>query len=324
MKKVLLLGASGYIGKHVAKELIRKGYLPICPQRRNCADLKRELNLDDKTAPLWDMTDTGSIRDVMDSHPEIDAVISCIASRTGAIKDSWEVDYKLNKNLLGVIKKHVRIKFILLSAICVQKPKLHFQFAKLAFEKELEGSGLDYTIVRPTAYFKSLAGQVERVKRGKRFIVFDSGKTTSTKPISETDLAIFLVKTIGSTSSRNKILFVGGPGPALSQKEMGKIIFDILISKPKFIYFPSQIFKIISAILYPFCLFSNGVRDTREFVKIAHYYATESMLVWDKGLNKYSAEATPESGQDTIKAFYSSILKSDTNEHVLKSNRLFK
>ncbi len=40
--------------------------------------------------------------------------------------------------------------FVLLSAICVQKPLLAFQKAKLAFEAHLPEQGLTYSIVRPT------------------------------------------------------------------------------------------------------------------------------------------------------------------------------
>ena len=57
----------------------------------------------------------------------------------------------------------------MLSAICVQKPKLAFQHAKLKFEDTLQTSGLNYAIVRPTAYFKSLTGQVKRVKQNRPF-----------------------------------------------------------------------------------------------------------------------------------------------------------
>ena len=38
---------------------------------------------------------------------------------------------------------------MLLSAICVQKPRLAFQHAKLAFKKQLIQSGLTYSIARP-------------------------------------------------------------------------------------------------------------------------------------------------------------------------------
>ncbi len=51
--------------------------------------------------------------------------------------------------------------FVLLSAICVQKPLLEFQRAKLKIETELQSQNdLTYAIVRPTAFFKSLGGQV--------------------------------------------------------------------------------------------------------------------------------------------------------------------
>ena len=51
--------------------------------------------------------------------------------------------------------------FVLLSAVCVQKPLLQFQLAKLAFEAKLREAGnITHSIVRPTAFFKSLAGQV--------------------------------------------------------------------------------------------------------------------------------------------------------------------
>ena len=55
-------------------------------------------------------------------------------------------------------------QFVLLSAICVQKPTLTFQAAKLKFEEALQASGLTYSIVRPTAFFKSLGGQVAPCK----------------------------------------------------------------------------------------------------------------------------------------------------------------
>ena len=78
--------------------------------------------------------------------------------------------------------------FVLLSAICAQKPMLAFQHAKLAFEESLISSGLGYSIVRPTAFFKSLSGQVERVRNGKPFLVFGDGRLTACKPISDADL----------------------------------------------------------------------------------------------------------------------------------------
>ncbi len=49
-----------------------------------------------------------------------------------------------------------------------------------------------YSIVRPTAFFKSLAGQVELVKTGKPYVMFGDGTLAACKPISERDLASFI------------------------------------------------------------------------------------------------------------------------------------
>ena len=47
------------------------------------------------------------------------------------------------------------------SGACMQKPLLEFQHAKLALEAKLqEAQGITHSIVRPTAFFKSVAGQV--------------------------------------------------------------------------------------------------------------------------------------------------------------------
>lgn len=81
--------------------------------------------------------------------------------RPGGIKDSWDIDYQATLNSLEAGRAQGAAHFVLLSAICVQKPLLEFQRAKLAFEAKLQEAGdITYSIVRPTAFFKSLAGQV--------------------------------------------------------------------------------------------------------------------------------------------------------------------
>jgi divinyl chlorophyllide a 8-vinyl-reductase len=70
---------------------------------------------------------------------------------------------------------------VMLSAFCVRKPLLQFQLAKLKFEEELIAASkaasapTSYSIVRPTAFFKSVSGQLEVVKGGFPFVVFGDG-----------------------------------------------------------------------------------------------------------------------------------------------------
>jgi divinyl chlorophyllide a 8-vinyl-reductase len=85
----------------------------------------------------------------------------CHPRAPGGIQDSWDIDYRATLNSLEAGRSQGAAHFVLLSAICVQKPLLEFQRAKLAFEAKLQEAGdITYSIVRPTAFFKSLAGQV--------------------------------------------------------------------------------------------------------------------------------------------------------------------
>lgn len=107
------------------------------------------------------------------------------------------MDYQATKNVLDAARKAGAKHFVLLSAICVQKPLLEFQRAKLKLEDELAAAGdITYSIVRPTAFFKSLAGQIKLVQQGKPYVMFGDGNLAACKPISEADLARFMADCI--------------------------------------------------------------------------------------------------------------------------------
>jgi divinyl chlorophyllide a 8-vinyl-reductase len=135
------------------------------------------------------------------------------------------VDYQAHSDALKLAGQAGIGQMVLLSAICVQKPLLEFQKAKLAFEQELIASGLRYSIVRPTAFFKSLSGQIERLRNGKPFFLFGDGALTACKPISDEDLGAFIASCVTDESCWNRILPIGGPGPAITPREQGRICF---------------------------------------------------------------------------------------------------
>ncbi|MEY4871843.1 MAG: hypothetical protein RLZZ563_1173, partial [Pseudomonadota bacterium] len=45
--------------------------------------------------------------------------------------------------------------------------------------------------------------------------------------------------------------------------------------------------------------------------RIGRYYATESMLLLDPVTGRYDADATPESGADTLFEFYARVLRGE-------------
>ena len=278
-------------------------------------------DLPDCTVVECQVTDASGLVSALGGY-SFDAVISCIASRSGEPADARQVDYQANKNLLAVASTQAT-HFVLLSALCVQRPRLAFQHAKLAFEEELRAAYIDHSIVRPTAFFKSLSGQIERVKNGKPFLVFGDGTQTACKPISEIDLATYLVECLTEPERRNRVLPIGGPGDALTAREQGHLLFELTGRPPTFRKVPPGLFTFVSGILTPLGKVVPALRAKAELARIGHYYATESMLVWDDVEQRYDADATPSAGSITLRAHYQRVLNEGIAGHEAGAHKLF-
>ena len=313
--KVLLLGYTGYIGTTLAKVLLEKNIQVVCPVRNEKRVKKKENIVFVNMSQIESFIETSKVKPT--------TVISCIASRKGGVTDSWDVEYTLNKFFLNLCKRVGINRFILLSAICVQKPTLEFQKAKLAFETLLKNSTLEYEIIRPTAFFKSLSGQIDRVKKGKSFLVFGNGELTTCKPISARDLSEFIIGFVLRKRAENKIHLVGGPGPPISPKNQAELLFKLSKNEKKITHISPNLFLVIIYVLMPLSKISKKIQDFREFLKIAYYYATESMLFWDEKNHAYSSDKTPEFGKDTLEDYYKKILDKDIVYKELKDQKLF-
>jgi divinyl chlorophyllide a 8-vinyl-reductase len=300
-QRVLVFGATGTIGRATVRALLSEGHHVICVVRKAVDLGAAEILISDVTALKPDAF----------SARHFDVAISCLASRTGVPDDAWRIDHDAQLAALQAVKAAGVKHFILLSAICVQKPKLAFQFAKLAFEEKLCASGLTWSIVRPTAYFKSLSGQVARVKAGKPFLVFGDGKLTACKPISDDDLARFLVSCMDDVSRHNTILPIGGPGPAITPKDQVKILSDLLGREVEMRKVPVSLFSAIIFGLQLGSLFSARLRNKVALARIGKYYATESMLVWDGQSARYDADATPAFGTETLSDYQAKLIAGD-------------
>ncbi|WP_128516261.1 NAD(P)H-binding protein [Tabrizicola thermarum] len=300
---VLLLGGTGTIGRATARALRADGHRVTALIRPEadadllpgCTILRGQVQPDPLAAAL----------------SGIDAVVSCLASRTGAPKDAWAVDHAANSTALkAAVAARVR-HFTLLSAICVQKPLLEFQRAKLAFEAELQAAPLDWTIVRPTAYFKSLSGQVARVRDNRPFLVFGDGRLTACKPISDADLGRYLSLTLSDPALRNRILPIGGPGPAITPLDQAAMLERLTGQPVRIRHVPVALMTTIVAVLTALGTLSPRLKAKAQLARIGRYYATQSMLVWNPATQSYDSDATPEFGTDRLEDHYAAMLRGE-------------
>ena len=303
-KRVLVLGATGTAGRATAEALVDAGHNVTCVVRPESEDTITP----GARLHFASVTDKASLRDFGFAGETFDAVISCIASRTGLPSDAWAIDHDANMGALEIAKAAGVPQFILLSAICVQRPRLEFQHAKLAFEEALIASGLTWSIVRPTAFFKSLSGQIARVQAGKPYLMFGDGKLTACKPISDRDLGAFIADCLVNPNRHNRRLPIGGPGPALTPLEMGREIFRLTGQPENFRKVPPALLTAIARGLSVVGKVVPKYAAKAELAKIGHYYATESMLVMDIATGRYSAAQTPEFGNDRLFDYYADVV----------------
>jgi divinyl chlorophyllide a 8-vinyl-reductase len=305
---IFLLGASGTIGKAVLAKLVSRGHAVICFGRTAPAALSPHVQ--------WiagDVTNADQLAQAMRSS-QCSVLISCLASRTGHPAEAQAIDCDAQIAAFAAAKSAGIKHIILLSAICVQKPKLAFQHTKLRAEAALINSGLSYSIVRPTAFFKSLSGQVQRVAAGKPFLLFGDGRGTACKPISDADLARYMVDCIDNPERQNRILPIGGPGPAITPQDQAEILFDLAGQPPRYRRVPLGLMRTIAGGLSAAAQIFPPLKSKAEMAKIGLYYASESMLVWDVQKGTYDAEATPETGSDNLRDHYTKLLAGEIND----------
>ena len=303
--RVCLLGATGTIGRATLRTFMRSGHDVVCFVRPRPAGARP---VDGARVRTVEMRDPAAIACDGFRGEAFDAVVSCMASRTGAPRDAWAVGHRMHIDALAAARNAGVRHFVLLSAICVQKPLLAFQHAKLAFEAALAGSGLTHSIVRPTAFFKSLSGQVERVKRGGPFLVFGDGTLTACKPIGDGDLAEYVAGCLEDDRRWNRVLPIGGPGGAITPRRQGEALFALLGREPRFRRVPVALLDGVIGALGAAARLAPALAAKAELARIGRYYATESMLVLDPGTGRYDAAATPSTGTETLFDHYEALV----------------
>ncbi len=223
MKRVLVAGATGYLGGFVAQELKARGYFV-----RALARSPKKLD------PLRDSLDeivTGEV-----TRPEtlehvcdgIDVVFSSIGiTRQKDGLTFRDVDYQGNKNLLDAALQAGVQKFVYVSAVNgAHLRHLDIVDAHEAFVDELEASGLAHTVVRPTGYFSDMREIFEMARKGRVWLI-GSG-TSRINPIHGADLAVVCADAI---ESRESEIAAGGPHTT-TWREAATLAFEVL-GRPK-------------------------------------------------------------------------------------------
>lgn len=232
VRNILLAGATGYLGRHLLKELMEKKNQVVAIVRKpNQLENPNEYYLEIKQA---EVTMPESLRDICKG---IDTVISTIGiTRQKDGLTYMDVDYQANMNLLEeAIKCDVK-HFVYISAINGNKYRhLKILEAKEKFVDALKCSGLNYTIVRPNGFFSDMKDFLGMAKSG-RIYLFGNGNQRF-NPIHGQDLAREIVANLDVL---NNEIAIGGPD-ILSLNEISMLALDALNKPIRITHLPDWI-----------------------------------------------------------------------------------
>lgn len=234
--KVLLAGATGYLGSHLAKAMLRQqmDFKAIArnPQKLSALGVPADQIIEAQ------LTDKQSLRGICSGF---DAVISTVGiTRQKDGLSYMDVDYQANKNLLEEALAAKVQKFVYVSVLHgAELQHLQICAAKERFVNELQASGMPFSIVRPSGFFSDMTEFYEMAKKGRAFL-FGDGQV-KVNPIHGADLAQVCVNAL---YEHNTSIDVGGP-EVLTHQAIAETAFNSLERKPKITYIPNWIRKIV-------------------------------------------------------------------------------
>ncbi len=243
MKKVLVAGATGYLGRYLIKELKKRRHWvrALARDKSKLVDIKSHI---DEIVEA-EVTNPVTLNGICNG---IDAVISSIGiTRQKDGLSFMDVDYQGNKNLLEkAIKSHVS-KFIYVSVLNAHLMKdLKVIQAKELFVADLKQSGLDYTVIRPTGFFSDMLEFLKMAKKG-RVSLFGDGRN-KINPVHGMDLAEVCVS---SLEKFDKEINVGGPA-TFTYREIAELAFRTLNKKPRVSTVPVWAIRVIIPLMRTF------------------------------------------------------------------------
>ena len=244
MKKVLVAGATGYLGNFVVKELKKRNYwVRVLIRKESQKEKFNNMEVDEFF--IGEVTQPKTIMGITEN---IDWVFTSIGITRQKDKLTYlDVDYQGNLNLLLEAEKTKVEFFEYVSVFGADKvPELKIIQAKEKFVDRLKQSSIKSSIIRPTGFFGDLKELLKMGKGGKMYLI---GKGENRiNPISGNDLAIACIDSMENSKSE---VNVGGP-KVYTQNQLAEVTFNALKIKGKSIHIPIWVRNLTYTLLKTF------------------------------------------------------------------------
>jgi len=271
-KIVTLVGATGFLGEKIAKELIAQG-AHVRAMVRATSNRKNLEKLGVTDFVTGDMMNPASLKEALAKSPLANAVIASAAGYTGHTKgDSPKTDTEGYRNLADATKAANISRFVLLSILeCDNAPDVPHFYHKYLVEKYLKEIGQPFIALRPGAFLDQAKDFVlPKVQKGI-FPAFVPG--VSMGMIYTADLARYIA--MAAVSVRDNELGitvdVGWDKPVSGEDladAFSRVLGKKVVSKPAF---PGVLVNFVLPVIG---VFNPGIKDMLSmisWIKTGHY-----------------------------------------------------
>ena len=149
-RQVLVLGGTGFVGRHVCEQLVRAGHRVTVPTRRRDRAAAVQ-TLPGLTVLQADVHKEAELRQLLAGH---DAVVNLVAVLHGSAERFEQVHVQLPQRLAAAMQATGVRRLVQVSALGADAhgPSL-YQRSKARGEAALQAAGLDLTVLRPSVIF---------------------------------------------------------------------------------------------------------------------------------------------------------------------------
>ena len=204
--KILLVGATGTLGRQIAKQAIENGHEIRCLVRNpRKASFLQEWGCELTKGNLL------NISDIEYALKDIEAVIDAATSRPDDPKSIYETDWDGKLNLFNACESLNIKRLIFLSLLLTEKFRnVPLMDVKFCTEKLLEKSSFDYTIFNCAAFMQGVIGQFAIPVLDSQ-AVWMSGAPTKIAYMNTQDMAKVIVAALNNPKTYKQSLPLVGP-----------------------------------------------------------------------------------------------------------------
>lgn len=248
---ILITGGTGFVGGHLIKRLIKKG-LSVRVLVRNPAKARPLKELGVEVIP-GDITSRSSLDAAVFGTERVIHLVGIIQEAASATFQKIHVEG--TRNILDAAKKTGIRHFIYQSALGTRPAaKSEYHKTKWQAEELVRGSGIPYTILRPSLIYgpgdQFTIRLSEMIKMLPVLPVIGSGKA-KIQPIYIDDVTACIEKAVTTESFMNEIYEIGGPD-RLTYEELTLAIARAMGVKRPMLHLPLLFVKPMARIFETF------------------------------------------------------------------------